>query len=158
MTVHTPTRRPTRHVRRVKSIVGSLRGREVACSASYRQGSNFEFCVWRTVSSHLSHHPQEVLLAQFCLYVDKGGLKPDSFHCDNWRDENVTVLKMVAMSIALAYVVALVRFGNDQIMCLKTDATPFKADNHVTNCSYIEMIVCMCDTVNDGKISHYKMM
>ena len=33
--------------------------------------------------------------------------------------ENVTVLKMVAMPIALAYVVALVRFGNDQIMCLK---------------------------------------
>ena len=26
-----------------------------------------------------SHHPQEVLLAQFSLYVHKGGLKPDSF-------------------------------------------------------------------------------
>ena len=25
-------------------------------------------------------HPQEVLLAQFSLYVHKGGLKPDSFH------------------------------------------------------------------------------
>ena len=48
------------------SIVGSLRDREVACSASDRQGSNFESCVWRTVSSH---HPQEVLLAQFSLYV-----------------------------------------------------------------------------------------
>ena len=24
--------------------------------------------------------PQEVLLAQFSLYVHKGGLKPDSFH------------------------------------------------------------------------------
>ena len=118
------------HPRVKLSIVGSLRDREVACS-----GSNFESCVWRTVSSHSSHHPQEVLLAQFCLYVDKGGLKPDSFHCDNWRDENVTVLKMVAMPIALAYVVALVLFGNDQIMCLKTDATSFKADNHVTNSS-----------------------
>ena len=63
---------------RVKlSIVGSLRDREVACSASYLQGSNFKSCVWRTVSSHL---PQEVLLAQFSLYVHKGGLKPDSFH------------------------------------------------------------------------------
>ena len=62
------------------SIVGSLRDREVACSASDRQGSNFEFCVWRTVSSQSSHHPQEVLLAQFSLYVHKGGLKPDSFH------------------------------------------------------------------------------
>ena len=59
------------------SIVGSLRDREVACSASDRQGSNFESCVWRTVSSH---HPQEVLLAQFSLYVHKVGLKPDSFH------------------------------------------------------------------------------
>ena len=66
---------------RVKvSIVGSLRDREVACSASDRQGSNFESCVLRTVSSHSSHHPQEVLLAQFSLYVHKGGLKPDLFH------------------------------------------------------------------------------
>ena len=62
------------------SIVGSLCDREVACSASDRQGSNFESCVWRTVSSQSSHHPQEVLLAQFSLYVHKGGLKPDSFH------------------------------------------------------------------------------
>ena len=62
------------------SIVGSLRDREVACSASDRQGSNFESCVWRTVSSQSSHHPQEVLLAQFSLYVHKGGLKPDSFY------------------------------------------------------------------------------
>ena len=68
---------------RVKlSIVGSLRDREVACSASERQGSNFESCVWRTVSSHSSHHPQEVLLAQFGLYVHKGGLKPDLFHLE----------------------------------------------------------------------------
>ena len=66
---------------RVKiSIVGSLRDREVACSASDRQGSNFEFCVWRTVSSQSSHHPQEVLLAQLSLYLHKGGLKLDSFH------------------------------------------------------------------------------
>ena len=63
-----------------QQIVGSLRDREVACSASDRQGSNFGSCVWRTVSSHLSHHPQEVLLAQFSLYVHKGGLKPDSFN------------------------------------------------------------------------------
>ena len=67
------------------SIVGSLRDREVACSASDRQGSNFESCVWRTVSSHSSHHPQEVLLAQFSLYVHKGGLKPDSFHFTRYR-------------------------------------------------------------------------
>ena len=28
----------------------------------------------------ISHHPQEVLLAQFSLYVHEDGLKPDSFH------------------------------------------------------------------------------
>ena len=68
------------HLRVKLSIVGSLRDRVVACSASDRQGSNFESCVWRTVSSHSSHHPEEVLLAQFSLYVHKGGLKSDSFH------------------------------------------------------------------------------
>ena len=61
------------------NIVGNLCDRELACSASDRQGSNLS-CVWRTVSSHSSHHPQEALLAQFSLYVHKGGLKPDSFH------------------------------------------------------------------------------
>ena len=68
------------HPRVKVSIVGSLRDREVACSASDRQGSNFESCVWRTVSFQSSHHPQEVLLAQFSLYVHNGGLKPDPFH------------------------------------------------------------------------------
>ena len=68
------------HPRVKVSIVGSLCDREVACSASDRQGSNFESCVWRAVSSQSSHHPQEALLAQFSLYVHKGGLKPDSFH------------------------------------------------------------------------------
>ena len=58
----------------------SLRDREVTCSVSDCQGSNFESCVWRAVSSHSSHHPQKVLLAQFSLYVNKGGLKPHSFH------------------------------------------------------------------------------
>ena len=72
------------HPRVKVSIVGSLRDREVACSASDRQGSNFESCVWRTVSSQSSHHPQEVLLAQFSLYVHKGGLKPDSFFLMRW--------------------------------------------------------------------------
>ena len=68
------------HPRVKVSIARSLRDREVACSASDRQGSNFESCVWRTVSSQSSHHPQEVLLAQFSLHVHKGGLKADSFH------------------------------------------------------------------------------
>ena len=68
------------HPRVKLSSVGSLRDREVACSASDRQGSNFESCVWRTVSSHSSHHPQEVFPPQFSLYVHKGGIKPDSFN------------------------------------------------------------------------------
>ena len=62
------------------SIVGSLCDREVACSASDLQGLNFKSCVWRAVSSHSNHHPQEVLPAKFNLYVHKSGLKPDSFH------------------------------------------------------------------------------
>ena len=41
--------------------------REVA--RSDHQGLNFESCVWRAASSRSSHHPQEVLLAQFSLYV-----------------------------------------------------------------------------------------
>ena len=68
------------HPRVKVSVVGSLRDREIACSASDRQGSNFKSRVWRAVSSQSSHHPQEVLLAQFSLYVHKGVLKPDSFH------------------------------------------------------------------------------
>ena len=68
------------HPRVKVSIVGSLRDREVACSASDRQGTNFKSCVWRTVSTQSYHHSQEVLLAQFSQYVHKGGLKPDSFH------------------------------------------------------------------------------
>ena len=51
------------------NIVGSL-----------RHGSNFESFVWRAVSSHSSHHPEEALLAQFSLYAHKGGLKRHSFH------------------------------------------------------------------------------
>ena len=60
--------------------MGSLRDREVASWTSDLQVSNFESCIWRPVSSHSSHHPQDVILAQFSLYVHKGGLKPHSFH------------------------------------------------------------------------------
>ena len=77
------------HPRVKVSIVGSLRDREVACSASDRQGPNFGSCVWRTVSSH---HPQEVLLAQLSLYVHKGGLKTDSFDLlDYMYSSNTTI-------------------------------------------------------------------
>ena len=85
------------HPRVKVSIVGSLRDREVACSASDRQGSNFESCVWRTVSSQSSHHPQEVLLAQFSLYVHKGGLKPDSFHFISYTESAHRTLGYLVM-------------------------------------------------------------
>ena len=85
------------HPRVKVSIVGSPRDREVACSAPDRQGSNFESCVWRTVSSQSSHHPQEVLLAQFSLYVHKGGLKPDSFHFISYRCEDVKVGRFICI-------------------------------------------------------------
>ena len=81
------------HPRVKVSIVGSLRDREVACSPSDRQGSNFESCAWRTVSSQSSHHPQEVLLAQFSLYVHKSGLKPDSFHFIQYKSRIATAIR-----------------------------------------------------------------
>ena len=87
------------HPRVKVSIVGSLRDQEVECSTSDRQGSNFESCVWRTVSSQSSHQPQEVLLAQFGLYVHKGGLKPDSFlylrHVTFYREERHFLFSIV---------------------------------------------------------------
>ena len=73
------------------SIVGNLCDREVGCSASDLQGLNFESRVWKAVSSH---HPQEVLLAQFSLYVHKSGLKPVSFYlyliCSRGVDRPIT--------------------------------------------------------------------
>ena len=89
------------HPRVKVSIVGSLRDREVACSASDRQDSNFESCVWRTVSSQSSHHPQEVLLAQFSLYVHKGGLKPDSFHFIFYLLSKRTTVKLILIPVII---------------------------------------------------------
>ena len=82
------------------SILGSPRDREVACSASDRQDSNFESCVWRAVSSHSSHHPQVVLLAQFSLCVHKSGLKPDSFHLGDRI--NMLMLNVVNVDLMVA--------------------------------------------------------
>ena len=96
------------HPRVKVSIVGSLRDREVACSASDRQGSNFESCVWRTVSSQSSHHPQEVLLAQFSLYVHKGGLKPDSFHLVNAKPTLVKVYKSDINSVKKSCIASII--------------------------------------------------
>ena len=97
------------HPRVKVSIVGSPRDREVACSVSDRQGSNFESCVWGTVSSQSSHHPQEVLLAQFSLYVHKGGLNLDSliFFCKHetltfiWVEQRLRLNNMVCLIIMI---------------------------------------------------------
>ena len=96
------------HPRVKLSIVGSLCDRKVACSASDRQGSNFEFCVWRTVSTHSSHHPHEVLLAQFSLYVYKGGLKPISFHFF------ICICKKLSMGYP--FILILYNFNNFKVM------------------------------------------
>ena len=57
------------------SIMGSLCDRG---SVLGLRPPGFEFRIWRAVSSNSSHYPQEILLAQFSLYVHKRGLKPDS--------------------------------------------------------------------------------
>ena len=103
------------HPRVKVSIVGSLRDREVACSASDRQGSNFESCVWRTVSSH---HPQEVLLAQFSLYVHKGGLKPDSF---NFASDLPPRCKYFNIIVCLYYCTILTMFLNSFFLIVLLD-------------------------------------
>ena len=70
------------------SILWGVRDREVACLALDRQGSNFESCVCRAVSSHSFHHSQEVLPAQFSLYCQqlelmfsKGGIDNSQCSC-----------------------------------------------------------------------------
>ena len=78
-------------------IVGSFRDREVACSASDLQGFNFESCVWRAVSYHSSHHPQEVILVQCRLYGHKSGLKSDLFH--------ISLISYVFTQIIQVYVI-----------------------------------------------------
>ena len=89
------------HPRVKVSIVGSLRDRKVACSASDRQGSNSESCVWRTVSISIISPPQEALLAQFSLYVHKGGLKPDSFHFEGGKPRELLEFSMGNLGTSL---------------------------------------------------------
>ena len=50
------------------------------------------------MSSQSSHHPQEVLLAQFSLYVHKGGLKPDSFHFSLYTAPLSTIISSYVLS------------------------------------------------------------
>ena len=101
------------HLKRL-NIVGSLRDREVACSASEYRGTNFKLCVWRAMSSHSSHHPQEVILTQLSLHVHKGGLKSYSFHFSgsSWegrgnsgvaKDACLESLRSLVLNPALAF-------------------------------------------------------
>ena len=86
--------------------LGSLRDLVVACSASDRQGSNFESCVGRAVSSHLSHHPREVHLAEFSLYVHKRGIKPNSFYFIScWKScfRNALVVGYSRLGVGYSY-------------------------------------------------------
>ena len=63
------------HPRVKVSIVGSLRDREVACSASETARARISNPV-----SGGQCHLKDFILAQFSLHVHKGGLKPDSFY------------------------------------------------------------------------------
>ena len=53
--------------------------RKVACLASDRQGSNFEFCVWRAVLSHSPYHPHKVLQVQVGFMCTKVALNTSLF-------------------------------------------------------------------------------
>ena len=126
------------HPRVKVSIVGSLRDREVACSASDRQGSNFESCVWRTVSSQSSHHPQEVLLAQFSLYVHKGGLKPDSFHL--FQRKRLSLTSALHL-FCLCNVKRHYRLpGKLDIYCFLTDSSCHSAAKRPYICSLVKQV------------------
>ena len=63
--IRTPLR-PSSFEETLRSFVMIQYCGEVACSASDRQGSNFESSFWRAVSSH---QRKEILLTQFSLYV-----------------------------------------------------------------------------------------
>ena len=130
------------HPRVKVSIVGSLRDREVACSASDRQGSNFESCVWRTVSSQSSHHPQEVLLAQFSLYVHKGGLKPDSFHFTTLQCYNIKAFTRNRFSrLALYAITHQTQNTCKTFISYNVDPTSSTLVQHCTN---VIQMCCVC--------------
>ena len=92
------------HPRVKVSIVGSLRDREVACSASDRQGSNFESCVLRTVSSnHLTilrfSWPS---LAYMCTKVAQSPIHFISFHLHNARIVTIYIRSSCNFEISAA--------------------------------------------------------
>ena len=62
------------------------------------------------MSSHSSDHPQEVLLAQFSLYVHKGGLNPHSFHVYSQRRLNLKSVLEIGLGVTLCYNVETIFF------------------------------------------------
>ena len=62
-------------------------------------------CLKDSVISIISQS-SEVLLAQFSLYVHKGGLKPDSFHFyDHFDIDNNCVINSTGPSVSLTSIV-----------------------------------------------------
>ena len=89
----------------------------------------FKSCVWRAVSSH---HPQEIILAQFSLYVHKGGPKPDSFHF---------ICKHGAMVVTLAIELHSVP-GSDSACRVTVVLTMEKPSRRVLQCSHVQATCC----------------
>ena len=98
---------------RVKvSIVGTLRDREVACTASDRQGSNSESCVWRTVLSQSSHHSQDQLYNNVVLLLRAMSAKSKT----HLSLQDITYINLFSLSskvkfgelrIILSYIISL---------------------------------------------------
>ena len=75
------------------------------------------------MSSHSSHHPQEVLLAQFSLYVQKDGLNPHSsfhFHDDTIISEDLLSLADKMSILFRKFLGQLIRgqYGMAQFRCI----------------------------------------
>ena len=70
---------------------GQFHDRELTCRRP--TGLNFESCVWRAVSPHSYHHPQEVLQAQFSLYEGFYNFKPQ--HCPHLVIFNIEYFDLI---------------------------------------------------------------
>ena len=59
---------------------------------------NSKACVCMAVSSHSYYQPQGILLAQFSLYVHKGGIKPHPFHLFIYSKEQHFMIMLASMA------------------------------------------------------------
>ena len=93
------------------------------------------------MSSQSSHHPQEVLLARFSLYVHKGGLKPDSFHFSNIKTLYMTSSSGRFLCRILGFIHSLhsknmwVISTNHQIICIQKTRGKFYSHTADTACA-----------------------